>query len=107
MPEVVDVPEAQRYEVRVEEGRAGFVTYRRSPGTLSVVHTEMAPEFEGRGLGSVLARGVLDAARADGAQVLPYCPFIRTWLERHPDYLPLVPADRRAEFDLPAEAAAS
>ena len=54
-------------------------------------HTEVFDAFEGKGVGSALARGALDAVRADGTrQVLPRCPFIRGWIERHPDYQDLV-----------------
>jgi hypothetical protein len=48
----------------------------------------------------VLARGALDATREAGSPVLPYCPFIRGYIQRHPAYLDLVPEDRRAEFAL-------
>ncbi len=101
--EVVDVPAASRFEIRVGGAVAGFAEYRRSPSTVSFTHTVIDPAFEGRGLGSVLARRALDAVRAEGAQVLPHCPFIRAWIERHPDYVDLVPAARRARFGLPAE----
>ena len=102
-PIVVDVPEESRFELRLGDAVAGHVAYRRrTPGTTSLIHTEIASGYEGRGLGSVLARGVLDRLRADGEAVLPFCPFVRGWIERHPDYLDLVPPDRRADFDLPA-----
>ncbi len=102
-PQVVDSPEAGRFEVRVDGVVAGYAEYRRTPSTVSFTHTVVDPAFEGRGLGSVLARGALDAVRAEGAQVLPHCPFIRAWIERHPDHLDLVPAGRRARFGLPAD----
>ncbi|WP_336028485.1 GNAT family N-acetyltransferase [Geodermatophilus sp. FMUSA9-8] len=100
-PQVVDVPEAGRFEVRVDGAAAGFAEYRRTASSLAFTHTVVDPAFEGRGLGSVLARGALDAARAEGVPVLPFCPFIRSWIERHPDYVALVPAARRAQFSLP------
>ncbi len=104
MSEVVEVPDAQRYEIRVDGGVAGFVAYRRHDGTLTLTHTEIAPEFEGQGLGSALARGVLEAAGEQGAAVLPYCPFIRAYVQRHREYVALVPTARRAEFGLSSEA---
>lgn len=98
---VVERPDVDRYELHVAgDGVAGFVTYRRSPGEIAFLHTEIDPAYEGKGLGSVLARRVLDAARQQGLAVLPYCPFIRGWIARHPDYADLVPADRRAAFQL-------
>jgi predicted GNAT family acetyltransferase len=99
-PVVVDDPEASRFEVLVDGEVAGFAEYRRTASWVAFTHTVVDPAFEGRGLGSVLARGALDATREAGAPVLPYCPFIRGYIQRHPAYLDLVPADRRAEFEL-------
>jgi predicted GNAT family acetyltransferase len=85
MNSVVDNPPAHRYEIRVDGDLAGFVQYRRDGTELALIHTEIDPRFEGHGYGSALARGVLDAARAAGLKVLPYCPFIKAYLERHPE----------------------
>jgi predicted GNAT family acetyltransferase len=60
------------------------------------------PSYGGQGLGSALVQGILDNSRERGRPVLPYCPFIRSWIQKHPDYLGLVPPDRRPEFGLPA-----
>ena len=70
--------------------------YRRRPDRILLTHTEIDPSCEGRGYGSLLARAVLDAARADGLQVAPLCPFIRDYIDRHPEYEDLVaPGHRR------------
>lgn len=100
-PEIKDDREDERFVIRVEGRRAGYVSYRRRDGTLTLRHTEIDPEFEGRGLGGQLVSAVLDSAEEAGESVLPICPFVREYIERHPDRLALVPADRRAEFDLP------
>ncbi len=97
---VVDNPEASRFEVLVDGGVAGFAEYRRTKSSVAFTHTVIDPAFEGRGLGSALARGALDAARETGSRVLPFCPFIRGYIQRHPAYLDLVPDDRRAGFEL-------
>ncbi len=99
-PTVVDNPESSRFEVLVDGEVAGFAEYRRTRASVAFTHTVVQPRFEGRGLGSVLARGALDATREAGAPVLPFCPFIRGYIQRHPAYLDLVPAKRRAEFEL-------
>ena len=99
-PKVVDNPEARRFEVLVDGEVAGFTEYRRTKSSVAFTHTVIEPAFEGRGLGSVLARGALDATREAGLPVLPYCPFIRGYIQRHPAYLDLVPPDRRAQFEL-------
>jgi predicted GNAT family acetyltransferase len=99
-PKVVDNPEAGRFEVLVDGAAAGFAEYRRTTSAVAFTHTVIDPAYEGRGLGSALARGALDATREAGSPVLPFCPFIRSYIQRHPDYLDLVPVERRAEFAL-------
>jgi predicted GNAT family acetyltransferase len=101
-PEVRDVPGDSRFEIRVDGRRAGFTEYRRSAGAYAFVHTEIEPEFEGKGLGGALIRAALAQAREEGAAVLPFCPFVQDYIRRHPAELDLVPAERRAEFELPA-----
>ncbi|MGY2066205.1 GNAT family N-acetyltransferase [Blastococcus sp. SYSU DS0619] len=104
-PTVVDNPEAGRFEVLVDGEVAGFAEYRRTRSSVAFTHTVVDPAFEGRGLGSALARGALDATREAGLSVLPFCPFIRSYIERHPEYRDLVPEGRRAQFRLAATAA--
>ncbi len=100
-PVVRDVPEDGRFRISVDGKRAGFTEYRRPAGAYAFTHTEIDPEFEGKGLGGTLIRAALAQARAEGAAVLPFCPFVRDYIERHPAELDLVPAERRAEFELP------
>lgn len=98
--QVIDDPTASRFEIRVGGQVASFAEYRRDGSAMAFIHTVVEPQFEGKGIGSALARGALDAARSSGAAVLPFCPFIRSYVQRHPVYLNLVPADRRAAFAL-------
>lgn len=97
---VVEAPERERFEVTVDGELAGFLDYHARDGLLALVHTEVDESFGGRGLGGRLARAALDAARGRNLAVLPFCSFVGKWIGRHPEYLDLVPADRRAEFDL-------
>jgi predicted GNAT family acetyltransferase len=99
---VVDAPDRSRFEVRVDGEVAGFTEYRRRPGLIAFIHTLIDPRFEGQGLGSELVRAALSQARSDGLSVLPFCPFVRSYIARHTEYLDLVPEDVRAKFDLPA-----
>ncbi|QDP98160.1 N-acetyltransferase [Microlunatus elymi] len=88
---VNDVPEQKRFEARDEQDQLlGFVDYRQADDTITFIHTEVQPAAEGNGVGSTLARAVLDQARADGFTVVPQCSFIRGWIDRHPDYADLV-----------------
>ncbi len=83
---VADNPDAARYELTVDGERAGFVTYRQSPGVIAFLHAEVDPSRERRGLGSTLVRGALDDARARGLSVRPVCPFVRSFMETHEEY---------------------
>src|SRR3954452_1332756 len=83
-PKVVDNPEAGRFEVLVDGEVAGFAEYRRTTSAVAFTHTVIDPAFEGRGLGSVLARGALDATRAAGEAALPFCSFISRYIQLHP-----------------------
>ena len=89
-----------QFEITSDGVVAGKAEYRRGKGEIAILHTEVGDAFEGKGLGSELVRGVLDQARADALAVLPFCEFTRDYIAEHPEYLDLVPEDRRSEFDL-------
>jgi predicted GNAT family acetyltransferase len=98
--QVRDNADERRYEIRADGALAGWLLYGSRPGLIALVHTETVPEFEGKGLGSKLVRGALDDARARGMEVLPFCPFVNGWIERHPEYTDLVPESERERFGL-------
>ncbi|MFK4731443.1 GNAT family N-acetyltransferase [Agromyces mediolanus] len=84
--QVDEVAERSRYEIRSGGAVAGFAIYRREGGRTTFTHTIVKPEYEGQGLGSRLARFALDDTVARGERIVPECPFIRAYLERHPEY---------------------
>jgi predicted GNAT family acetyltransferase len=83
---IVDVPHDRRFEARIGEDTAGVATYIRTPEMIVFVHTEVSDTYAGRGVGSALARGALDQARAQNLRVLAICPFVQSWLAKHPEY---------------------
>jgi uncharacterized protein len=97
---VVDDAHEHRFEIYEGDEIAGFVEYTLRDGAIALMHTQIEPRFEGRGLGSRLARQVLDDVRRRGGSVLPFCSFIRGWIAKHPDYVDLVPEAQRSRFDL-------
>lgn len=97
---VTDNQDSSRFEIFDDEELAGFAEYHRYGTELAFIHTEIDPKFGGRGLGGKLAQSALDTAREQGLAVLPYCPFIRGWITKHPDYAELVPAAQRDRFGL-------
>jgi predicted GNAT family acetyltransferase len=84
--EVTDAPGQHRYEVSEDGVLAGFTVYVDRPDGRAFVHTEIDPAFEGRGLAARLVRHAMDAEAAAGRAVVPECPYVRHWLERHPDH---------------------
>jgi len=87
--EIRDVPERSRYELLVDGVVAGISVYRLRDGVMTFEHTEVDAAFEGRGLGSRLAAFALDDVRSRGLRIRVECPFIRSYIRRHPEYADL------------------
>ena len=80
-----------RYEARVDGEVAGYAEYELSEDRIVFTHTVVEEQYEGQGVGSALARTALDEVRANGDRdVVPQCRFIRSWIDKHPDYQDLV-----------------
>lgn len=103
MPEtcVTDQPEASRYVIEADGERAGLLQYRLQADRITFTHAEVDPAREGQGLGSELTAFALDDARSRGLDVLPRCPFVASYMQRHPEYAELVPPAVRPQFGLP------
>jgi predicted GNAT family acetyltransferase len=100
---IVNNADVRHVELCVDGKIVGFLAYERTADVLSFTEIETDLALAGQGLGVVLVHRALDAASADGMSVLPVCEFVRDFIERHPRYLELVPADRRERFGLPSE----
>jgi predicted GNAT family acetyltransferase len=99
---VVDARAARRYEATIDDELAGTLEYVAKHERLALVHTEVLPAFEGRGVGSALVRFALGDARRRGLRVIATCSFVRTYVERHPETHDIVvgmaqPADAKGE----------
>ncbi len=86
-----------RYEVHAK-GQVAVLEYRRKDGRILLIHTEVPPALEGRGIAGMLARTALEAARADGVEVVPLCTYVAAYIRRHREYLPLVAGPYREEL---------
>ena len=85
-------PEENRYEILDGDRVLGQAEYQRRGDTLVFTHTEVDPDSGHDGVGSALVRGALDDVRSAGEKVVPRCPFVKGWIDRHPDYADLVAA---------------
>ena len=98
--QVADNPEQAQFEIRADGELAGLVQYHLRDGVIAFLHTETDPRFRGHGVAGHLIQSSLEAARERHLAVLPYCPFLRSWITEHPDYADLVPDDQRRIFGL-------
>jgi predicted GNAT family acetyltransferase len=74
-----------RFELEVD-GHTAYLYYQLAPGVITLVHTEVPPALGGRGVGSTLARGALDAIRAQGLKVIAECAFVASYMGKHPEF---------------------
>ena len=87
---VQDNPDDSRYELLLDDRVVGEILYRLTPDHMVLIHTEVLPSLENKGLGARLVAGALNDIRARGLRVVPFCPFVRSYIRRHPDYADLV-----------------
>ena len=78
-----------RYEFDIEGGEA-LAFYRLANGLMTFTHTEVPAQLRGRGLGSQMMRAVLEDVRAQGLKVIPRCPFVGDYIDRHPEFADLL-----------------
>jgi len=94
---VTDNPQHNRYEAHVDGQLAAFAVYVRRPDAIVLPHVETLPRFRGQGIASLLVGEVLDAVAAQGAKVIPRCPFVADFISRNPEYARLLADGYRAQ----------
>lgn len=88
--EFIDAPDHHRYELRSGDELVGFIVYRLNGEVIRLIHTEVLPAFSGQGHAATLARSALDDARSRGLKVRPDCPYVASYIKKHPEYADLV-----------------
>ncbi|MFD3703711.1 GNAT family N-acetyltransferase [Nocardia sp. NPDC058658] len=83
---VVRNVEKSRYDVFFDDQLAGFTEYIERDNDTDFIHTEIDDAFAGKGLGGVLARQAVEDVIARERTITAHCPFIRGWLDKHPEY---------------------
>lgn len=89
----------RRYELWDGDERVGIALYHDRGSRRLFVHTEMAEDRQGEGFGGELVRGALDDTREAGRSVLPLCPFVAGWIDRHEEYAADVDLEAMARLD--------
>ncbi|MCL2455566.1 MAG: N-acetyltransferase [Micrococcales bacterium] len=102
--EVLEVPAAHRFEARAADGElVGVAEYQQMGDAIAFTHTEVPPEHGGHGVASRLVGASMDLVRESGRQVIAYCPYVRAWLTRHPEYQDLVARPRSRQAPRPEQ----
>jgi predicted GNAT family acetyltransferase len=91
-PAIVDNQAGGRFELRVD-GRLAELQYRLNGERFVLVHTGVPDELGGRGLAGQLVKAAVDRAAAEDLVVVPTCPYVRSWLEKHPEEAARVSVD--------------
>lgn len=97
---VTDNREQTRYEVHQGDELVAIADYVKQPGLVSFTHTETFDGHKGQGIAGRMIDRALRDAREEELEVIPFCWFVASYIGDHPEFLALVPADRRGEFGL-------
>jgi hypothetical protein len=89
MSEIINNKAHHRFELEVE-GHLATEHYRLDGNVITFEHTEVPPELGGKGVGGRLVQGALDQVRAAGLKLIAQCPFVKGWIDKHPEYADLV-----------------
>lgn len=83
--ELIDNAAGHRFEMKTPNGEA-FIEYRKAHGTITLLHTEVAPELEGKGAASAIVEKTLAFIEAGNLKLIPLCPYVVSFLRRHPEW---------------------
>jgi uncharacterized protein len=81
---------AKRFTAPTPSGLAYMSYAEPDERTIDLQHTVVPEADRGRGVGGALVRTAFGHAREVGKRVIPTCPFVKAWLERHPDQADVV-----------------
>jgi predicted GNAT family acetyltransferase len=81
-----------RFELRIEESTA-FIEFKLSGKTLFLIHTEVPSELEGKGVGGAIVQKTLQYAKENDYKIVPICPFVQSYLERHKEWKEIIAPD--------------
>ena len=88
-PGITDNAALHRFELHAD-GATAFLLYDRHNDLLRLIHTEVPDSLQGKGIGSKLVTAVLQFAQENQLRIVPLCPFVAQYLQRHPEYAAIV-----------------
>ncbi|WP_261665061.1 GNAT family N-acetyltransferase [Deinococcus sp. Marseille-Q6407] len=90
----------QRYEAYQDGQQVGALEYEDMGNAALLTHTEISPEHGGQGYGGQLVQGALEDLRQQGKMIVPQCPFVADFIQKHPEYLELVHPNQRGQLSM-------
>lgn len=97
---VRDNRDKHRFEIDLGDGSFAIAEYKLVPGRIVLTHTEVPPAHEGHGLGKKLVQTALASARERELEVVPICPFVRAYIQKHPEEQDLLSDQWREKLGL-------
>lgn len=83
--QIINNTENNRFELSLDNGDKAFVEYSLREDKIAFLHTEVPVAYEGKGIAAALAKYVLEYAKSNHLRVIPICPYIKAYIQRHPD----------------------
>lgn len=87
--DLIDNKESKSFELWIERKRS-FIDYRLKNDSIYLIHTEVPPELEGKGIASALVGKALTLIEESGLRMVPSCSYVQVYLKRHPEWYRLV-----------------
>ena len=87
---VTHIKNANRFEVLLENGQTAYLNYNEFENSLNLSHTYVPQSFEGKGIAAAIVKIALDYARKNNLSIIPSCPYVAAYIERHPEHRDLV-----------------
>lgn len=87
---VTHIKNANRFEVLLENGQTAYLNYNEFDNSLNLSHTYVPKSFEGKGIAAAIVKFALDYARKNNLSIIPSCPYVAAYIERHPEHRDLV-----------------
>ena len=75
----------KQFEMEVDDHKA-IIAYQENRFTITLLHTEVPPELEGRGVATAIIEKTLTYIEKNHLRLIPLCPFIITYIKRHPQW---------------------